>query len=260
MQFTFNTEDIELLKSYPYSINGVRIIAKSYDTLSEKILDLPDEDILAWEAACDEIEKSNKNAVKNNRILLDLAVKELEKFCKMLEFGTYKESKYGKILGEYKEFKMLKKQLEMMYPTWSRQSYPRVYRYMIGTETYRVCKSPSTLMEVVKSARAKREQLQKKALETNKLYILSVKYLLKSGVDVENLTSDEIIVKANDLARDAWITSNFPDGETVDVDDNYCECETWTVGDRRCSCGNRRLELSVEGDLSSGFYGYPEPY
>lgn len=40
-------------------------------------------------------------------------------------------------------------------------------------------------------------------------------------------------------------------GNEVPIDDNYCDCGTWTVGEGRCSCGNRRIYL---GYVDSDFY------
>jgi hypothetical protein len=44
-------------------------------------------------------------------------------------------------------------------------------------------------------------------------------------------------------------------GEDFPVDDNICECASMTVGENRCSCGNRRVEILKE---EWGFYA--EPY
>ena len=37
-------------------------------------------------------------------------------------------------------------------------------------------------------------------------------------------------------------------GEEVDICDGVCECEKWTVGEHRCSCGNRRIYLDNKWD------------
>lgn len=49
----------------------------------------------------------------------------------------------------------------------------------------------------------------------------------------------------------------YPRGATVSIDDNVCECETWTVGERRCSCGNRRMYLDHFVDSSGNPVFYP---
>jgi hypothetical protein len=35
------------------------------------------------------------------------------------------------------------------------------------------------------------------------------------------------------------------EGKETSLDDNYCECETYIVGNHRCSCGNRRIDCHV---------------
>ena len=63
-------------------------------------------------------------------------------------------------------------------------------------------------------------------------------------------------VSANDIARDKWVEENYPDGEEVPFDQcNFCD--SWIVGERRCSCGNRRVYLEIEGNAIDGFFAYP---
>jgi hypothetical protein len=46
--------------------------------------------------------------------------------------------------------------------------------------------------------------------------------------------------------------------EEIDID--CCdECSSWTVTDRRCSCGNRRMELTWTGTFEDPTY-YAEAY
>lgn len=49
-------------------------------------------------------------------------------------------------------------------------------------------------------------------------------------------------------------------GKEIEIDDNICECEKWTVGNIRCSCGNRRMGYSIQGDIAGGFYSVVEAY
>lgn len=36
-------------------------------------------------------------------------------------------------------------------------------------------------------------------------------------------------------------------GKVVEIDDNLCACARWTVGEGRCSCGNRRIYVEDRG-------------
>lgn len=37
-------------------------------------------------------------------------------------------------------------------------------------------------------------------------------------------------------------------------------CTDYTVGDRRCSCGNRRVCIEIEGNVIDGFFHYAVNY
>ena len=43
-------------------------------------------------------------------------------------------------------------------------------------------------------------------------------------------------------------------------DVNEDKCSGWYIGSRRCVCGNRRVELLVDGSASNGFYAYADAY
>jgi hypothetical protein len=58
----------------------------------------------------------------------------------------------------------------------------------------------------------------------------------------------------------AQLNEQLPFGETTSIDDNYCECEEWTIGNHRCSCGNRRMAIGCDFLLGGDTYFYPEPY
>lgn len=36
-------------------------------------------------------------------------------------------------------------------------------------------------------------------------------------------------------------------GTTIVIDDNFCECASWKVGEPRCICGNRRIYVEGRG-------------
>jgi hypothetical protein len=38
-----------------------------------------------------------------------------------------------------------------------------------------------------------------------------------------------------------WYNEN--EGTEIEIDDNYCECAKWVIGEHRCVCGNRRIYL-----------------
>lgn len=49
-----------------------------------------------------------------------------------------------------------------------------------------------------------------------------------------------------DNEEDREFLRSLGDGSILAIDDNICECSEYALGDRRCSCGNRRIAVSVE--------------
>ncbi len=77
------------------------------------------------------------------------------------------------------------------------------------------------------------------------------------GLTEPYTTNDELIEMVNEPAQEAWVKDNYPNGDEMMI--KCCDsCSTWTIGDHRCSCGNRRMYLSVDGDFFEGFTAYAE--
>ena len=83
------------------------------------------------------------------------------------------------------------------------------------------------------------------------------KYLISNGIALDY---KRLISKANEVKADRIIDSMV--GEEIDIDDNLCECARYVVGDRRCVCGNVRIELIVESEFDdeSAAYYYASTY
>jgi hypothetical protein len=65
--------------------------------------------------------------------------------------------------------------------------------------------------------------------------------------------------KEFDAAAEAWMEKNYPAGTECALDNNICECESYTIGEKRCSCGNRRISAFAEY-FGDGFYLTLEAY
>lgn len=82
---------------------------------------------------------------------------------------------------------------------------------------------------------------------------LAEKYNLKPEEYPDNETLFSLV---NESAKEEWLKENYPAG--IELDQSACEeCSSWIMGEQRCSCGNRRMYLEVEGDFFNGFYAYP---
>lgn len=81
----------------------------------------------------------------------------------------------------------------------------------------------------------------------------------KEGTLINNLPIAEIIPCIRQLEKQEYINKNYPNGTEISI--KFCDyCNDWTVGENRCSCGNRRVELIVDGNIIDGFFAYAEPY
>lgn len=100
----------------------------------------------------------------------------------------------------------------------------------------------------------------KKAYDLSKsILVASIEYCVKNNLDITGKSEKEIVEFTDENARNDFISKKYPEGTIISIDDNICDCETWTVGDHRCSCGNRRISLNIEGNIL-GYYAVPEAY
>lgn len=102
----------------------------------------------------------------------------------------------------------------------------------------------------------KREEEQK--LRESKEAAEAILYCQNNGIVTENLSIQQIVDVAENHEREKWIAENYPNGRTISH--SCCDyCSEWTIGERRCSCGNRRMNLVVEGK-GQNRYAYAEAY
>lgn len=128
-----------------------------------------------------------------------------------------------------------------------------------GIELY--CnQSPTTIVELYDKIIWQYNSKIKEKSKGNKLLIKSIEYASLHNIDIEDLDTDTIIYRVSEHAKEKYIEESVPDGTEVYLKNECYECSTYIMGERRCSCGNRRISIMVEGDIIEGFYHYPEPY
>lgn len=99
---------------------------------------------------------------------------------------------------------------------------------------------------------------KEKAAEDKKVLkaAAALNFAEKHGLKAED--GIDIISLVEEKAEELWVKENYPEG--TEMSGGCQECDTWNVGDYRCSCGNRRVQLTVEGNFYDGFYAYAEGY
>jgi len=53
------------------------------------------------------------------------------------------------------------------------------------------------------------------------------------------------------------VDQTYPVGEVIEVDNNYCKCAKWEIGEQKCSCGNQLIYLEIQKDGRGNLWAYP---
>jgi len=198
------------------------------------------------------VEQANQKRWKaNNKLYNDYAE---EFYVEQFKAGA---PVYGVRGGVNAPYKKILYNLKPAFKVDRIPAKPSISQFMYNGTEYRVGGSP---VERIKKflAYAKREQEREE--KSNVLLVASIAYANNNEIDIEGMTSQKVIDIVDEHSKTKFIAEKYPNGTDVDVDDNICECELWIVGDRRCSCGNRRIYLEIDGNLLDGYYAYPQPY
>jgi hypothetical protein len=231
----------------------------------DKLIKLKREDVEQLYEQWKEIEKENK---ETNVRLLD------EKSNKLIEVTTYLKSvgidpyKY-KTKGFFKEKsgyqawfkKNVADEISKKYPYYH-GGIPTAHMNEVivdGVKLYNN-QSPTNIVQLYDRVTQQYNSKIREVNKVDKLLIKSIEYAAKHEIDIEDLSPKAVINHVAEIAKDNYLKEELPDGTEVYLKHGCDECSTYIMGERRCSCGNRRISIEVEGDLIEGFYYYPEPY
>jgi len=128
-----------------------------------------------------------------------------------------------------------------------------------GIELYNN-QSPTNIVElydrIVWQYKSKKREIEK----VDKLLIASIKYAAEHEIEIEDLSHKDIIAMVDEFAKNKYLEENVPEGTEIYLKHACYECSTYIMGEHRCSCGNRRISIEVEGNIIEGYYHYPEAY
>ena len=106
-------------------------------------------------------------------------------------------------------------------------------------------------LAAIQKTKLEKEKSDKELRKIAKAMELAAKW------DIKYSTNDELIAAVDEIAQEKWVEENFEEGE--EIDHSCCDsCSTWKYGEHRCSCGNRRMGLTIEGNFFDGFSYYAE--
>lgn len=102
------------------------------------------------------------------------------------------------------------------------------------------------------------EKEKKDDIKKQEELIAAISYATENKVEISGLSSGGILEVVSEHQRRKFIEENYPDGEEFII--KCCdECSSYIMGERRCSCGNVRVDLVVE-KINGEFYGSFERY
>jgi hypothetical protein len=231
----------------------------------DKLIKLKREDVEQLYEEWKVIHKENEE-LKNKKIA--------EKFEKINEVSTYLKSvgidvyKY-KTKGFFKEKngyqswfkKNIADEISKKYPYYH-SGIPTAHMTEVivdGVKLYNN-QSPTNIVELYDRVTHQYKSKIREVNKNDKLLVKSIEFAAKHEIAIEDLTPKQIIDYVSEIAKDNYLKEELPDGTEVYLKHACDECSTYIMGERRCSCGNRRISIEVEGDLIEGFYHYPEPY
>jgi hypothetical protein len=231
----------------------------------DQLLKLSREDVEKLFEEWKVIEKENKEISsrlfeeKNNKIT------EIVNYLKSVGIDVYKYKTKG-FFKEKSGFqswfqKNIADEIYKKYPYYH-NSIPYAHmgeKEVNGVKLYNN-QSPTTIVELYDKISWQYKSKIREVSKADKLLIKSIEYAAKHNIDIEDLPPKEIIKYIDEVAKDNYLKEELPDGTEVYLKHACDECSTYIMGERRCSCGNRRISITVEGDLIEGFYYYPEPY
>lgn len=231
----------------------------------DKLLKMTREEVCAlydeWKAIDQENKETNKKLYEEKSSKL----KEVAEYMKSIGIDVYKYKKKG-FFTEKNGYQTwyannVADIISKKYPYYS-SGLPSTHtgkKEVNGIELY--CnQSPTSLIELYDMITRQYNSKIKDKNKNNKLLIKSIEYASLNNIDIEDLNTDQIVRTVSEYAKNKYLEENVPNGTEIYLKHACSECSTYIMGERRCSCGNRRISIVVEGDIIDGFYYYPEPY
>ena len=192
-----------------------------------------------------EIRAINEQVYKANEKECSIAYQEITDIFKRC--GIPYHTKNGNIAAWFENNVYSKMRLHFKSTYHSKPSFPRL-------------DGDADLVKIY--TKLKQEAERKFIIEekSNRLLCKSIEYAINRAINIDDLTDSEIINYVKNEAGQQWMQQNYPNNTQVEISYAICECKTYFIGERRCSCGNRRISAYTEGNILDGFYLEVEPY
>lgn len=231
----------------------------------DKLIKMSKEDVEKLYEEWKLIQKENEETSKRVYTEKNAKLQEVYDYLKSQGIDGYKYKKSGYFTQKngYQAWyqKNIVDPISNKYP-YNRSSMPYAHmdkRDVNGIEVYNN-QSPTNIVELHERVTWQYNMKKREANKVDKLLIKSIEYAASNNIDIEDYSSEDIISTVHHVAREKFLEENCPSGTEIYLKHACSECSTYIMGEHRCSCGNRRISIQVDGDLISGFDYYPEPY
>lgn len=229
----------------------------------DKLLALTEKEVIDLYKSWHEIQKENQETYKRLVTEKNTKIDEVVTFLKTQGIDVIKYKKSGffpKPSGYQAWFKNnVVDKISEKYPSYQRH-IPTAHMTSCVVQGIELSnnQSPTNVVELHRKITNQFNSKINQFKKTDKLLIKSIAYATEHQIDIEDLTPTEVIATVAESAKEKYLKEQVPFGTEVYLKHECYECSTYIMGEHRCSCGNRRISIVVEGDLIQGFEYYPE--
>lgn len=212
-----------------------------------------------------EIEKNIENVKMQNQEILKQNQAEVEEFIEKqvanfaamgIDVHKYKKTKYKTEKNGYVRW-FATNVVNPLTEKWCKMYQPPHAK--VENEIDGIKISIIGTMTDLESVYKKAKQQYNDAIKSNAEYLKSIEYAEKHDIEIpKDLSPKSTWDYVNEIASENYFENELPEGTEIQID--CCdECDSFTVGNHRCECGNIRVSIEIEGNHVDGFYYYATP-
>lgn len=216
-----------------------------------------DEDLVKLDAIWKTVKKENQQIFERNCELFEEKIKEIDTYLTQSNIQTKNQNNSYKAwfrnniyLEVQKEYRKLAPEYPI-YNCWDKKyNLDSIIEVQLTNHLYSLVEIKNYLKNQIES--------KLKFMPSNNKVSLYKNYAKQHNIELPTISSAvEIIKTVEKVAKERYLKENYPDGTTIDLEGNCSECNEYEVGDSRCSCGNIRVHIEIEGNALTGYFVYP---
>ena len=223
----------------------------------DDLLKMSDEELKELDTVWTEIKKENSSIFDMNGELFEEKINEINAYLTKENIQTRNINNSRKAWFRnniYLELQKNYRKLAPEYPIY--ECWDKKYTLNSGIQV----QLTNYLYSLVEIKKYLKNQIESKLkfMPSNTKVSLYQNYANQHNIELPFISSAvEIIKTVEKVAKERYLKENYPDGTTIDLEGNCSECNEYVVGDSRCSCGNIRVHLEIDGNALTGYFVNP---